>query len=75
MIYQSGVSTITNGTGRMRIQAICYGVGVVVKFIIIDIGVLITGSWVIVVLANAVVLVPYCVIQQISLNKFMKQKN
>lgn len=75
MIYQSGVSTITNGTGRMRIQAICYGIGVVAKLIIVDIGILITGSWVIVVLANAVVLIPYCIVQQVFLNKFIKQRN
>ena len=75
MIYQSGVSTMTNGIGRMHIQAICYAVGVVFKFIFIHVGIEITGSWSIVVLANALILVPYCIVQQIDMNKFLKKNS
>lgn len=74
MLYQSGVSTITNGTGRIKIQAICYAGGVIAKFIIIHVGIAITGSWIVVVLTNALILIPYCVIQQIALNKFLNSK-
>lgn len=72
MIYQSGVSTIVCGTGRMKLQAICYAIGVLLKFIIIHIGVAWTNEWITVVIANAVILIPYCVLQQISLNRFFR---
>jgi hypothetical protein len=74
MIYQSAVSTITNGAGRMKIQAISYAIGVFLKVILIHIGIAITHDWIVVVLSNALILIPYCVIQQIDLRKFLNKK-
>lgn len=70
MVYQSGVSTIVCGIGKMKLQAICYAVGVVGKFVIIDLGIKYTGSWIFVVLANALILIPYCILQQLQLNRY-----
>lgn len=72
MLYQGMLSTITNGMGKMKIQASCYAAGVVVKFLIIHVGIAWTGSWIVVVLANALIVLPYCIIQQISLDKILK---
>ncbi len=72
MIFQSAVSTITNGTGRMRIQAISYALGVVFKMIIIHVGIILTDNWIVVVLANALILIPYCIIQQVDLKKYLR---
>lgn len=72
MLYQSMLSTITNGMGQMKIQAICYAVGIVAKFFMIHIGVAWTESWIVVVLANAIILMPYCIIQKIALDRVLK---
>jgi len=74
MVLQSAVSTIGNGMGRMKVQAICYTVGVLFKFIFIHVGVLLTGSWIVIVLANVVVLLPYCVIQQLDIGRYIGKK-
>lgn len=73
MIFQSGVSTIVCGIGRMGLQAVCYSVGIVAKFLIISIGVRATHSWIVVVWANAIILIPYCVLEQIRLNRFLQK--
>lgn len=72
MLYQSAISTIVNGMGKMKIQAICYGVGIIGKFVAVHIGVTLTGSWIVVVLVNALILIPYCVVQTVSLNRMMQ---
>jgi len=72
MIYQSTVSVFANGTGRMKIQAISYAVGIFAKVIIIHVGITLTNEWIVVVLANMLILIPYCVIQEIDLRKFLR---
>ena len=72
MIYQSMASVVANGMGKMKVQAICYGVGFLLKFAVIHFGIMHTGSWIVVVLANALVIIPYCIIQQIILDKALK---
>lgn len=74
MIFQSTVSTIANGMGRMKTQAICYGLGVIVKSLIIHFGISITGSWIVVVIANVVILIPYCIIQYVKMNRLIERK-
>jgi len=72
MIYQSMASVVANGMGKMKVQAICYGVGFLLKFAVIHFGIMYTGSWIVVVLANALVIIPYCIIQQIILDRALK---
>ena len=71
MIYQSTVSVIANGMGRVKVQVVCYGVGFLLKFVVIHFGIMMTGSWIMVVLANAMVIIPYCIIERFALNKYM----
>lgn len=73
MIFQSAISTIVNGTGRMKIQAICYTCAVIAKFAIIHFGFIFTDSWLIIVLATVIVVIPYCVVQYIDLNRYFNR--
>lgn len=74
MVFQSAISTIANGTGRVRTQAICYGGGIVVKLLIIHFGVAISGSWIVIILANALILFPYCIIQWLEINRTINRE-
>lgn len=71
MVFQSAISTIVNGMGRMKTQAICYGIGMVVKVVMIHFGVAYFGNWIIVVAANTVILIPYCIIQYAEVQKII----
>ncbi|MDF2523644.1 MAG: hypothetical protein K0R31_1285, partial [Clostridiales bacterium] len=62
-IYQSVLSTIVCGMGKMRLQAICYTVAVICKFVIVYFGMEICNSWIVVILANMFILLPYCILQ------------
>lgn len=73
-VYSSMLSTIVCGLARMKLQAICYAVGVVFKFIFVILVSKVTNDWSIVVWSNALLLAPYCIIQQIDLNRFLKSK-
>lgn len=68
MVFQSAISTIANGTGKMHVQALCYGGGILVKLIFIHFGIAITGNWIVIILANALILIPYCIIQNHVIN-------
>ncbi len=73
-IYQTTLSTVVCGLGRMKLQAIFYTVAVVAKFVIIYFGMKIFNNWIVVVASNAIILLPYCIIQQISLDRYIKKK-
>lgn len=73
-VYSSMLSTIVCGLARMKLQAICYGIGIIFKFIFVLIVSRFTNNWSIVVWSNAIILFPYCVAQQIDLNKYIKKQ-
>lgn len=68
-IYQSVLSTIVCGMGEMKLQAICYTGGVILKFIIIYFGIKIYDSWIMVIVANILILLPYCLLQPREIKK------
>lgn len=72
MIMNGVFSNIANGTGELKVQAICFGVGAVLKVPLSYILVSILGSWNGVVLANIICMGIYCIIQPISLIKYFK---
>lgn len=72
MIYQSTVSVIANGMGKVTVQVVCYGLGFLLKFAVIHFGIMLTGSWIVVVLANAMVIIPYCIVQKIALDRYIR---
>ena len=63
MLFQNVVSTITNGLGRMKLQAISYACGVIFKILVIHFGMLFFHNWTLVILANTFILIPYILIQ------------
>ena len=71
-IYQSVLSTIVCGMGKMKLQAVCYTLGVISKFFIIYYGSMILKSWIVVVLANSIILLPYCILQPYYIKRDIK---
>ncbi|WP_147323343.1 hypothetical protein [Absiella sp. AM29-15] len=74
IVYSGMLSTIVCGMAKMKMQTICYLVGVIFKFLIIMIGSKYMDNWIIVVWSSAIILLPYCILQQISLNKYFNKK-
>lgn len=68
-IYQSVLSTFACGIGKMKLQSIFYTIGVGVKFIFIYIGIALYNNWIIIVLSDIIILLPYCIFQRIALKK------
>ena len=72
-VYSTILSTIVCGLARMKIQAICYAIGVALKFVVIilcnKLGI---GDWSLVVWSNVLVLMPYIIVQQVDLDRFLK---
>lgn len=74
MVFQSVGSTFANGMGRLKIQAICYGAGFVLKFSLVHFGAEIFGKWSIVVLANFLILLPCCIGQHLDISRVLNRK-
>lgn len=72
MVFQSATSTIVNGMGRMKLQAICYAIGSAFKFLIIPN--IEMNQWISVVFVNSLILIPYIVIQQIETTRFINKQ-
>jgi O-antigen/teichoic acid export membrane protein len=68
-VYHSVLSTFACGIGRMRLQAIFYTIGIVVKVIFVYFGTKLYNDWIIIVISDIVILAPYCLAQHIALKK------
>lgn len=73
-VYSGMLSTIVCGMAKMKLQAICYSIGVVCKFVFIFVLAKFVSDWSIVVWGNVLALLPYCILQHIDLNRFIKKK-
>lgn len=72
-VYCGMLSTIVNGMTRIKLQALCYSFGVIIKFAIV-IGLSnVFDRWDLVVWSNVVVMAPYAIAQHIDLNYFFKK--
>lgn len=74
-IYSSMLSTIVCGLAKMKLQSWCYGIGSILKIIAIISLAHYSNDWTWVVWVNVFVLVPYCILQQISLEKLFRGLN
>lgn len=72
MILNSVLSSIANGMGILKIQAVFFGIGAVVKIPLAYILVGMLESWVGVVVANIIALGMYCVVQPTYLKKYLQ---
>jgi O-antigen/teichoic acid export membrane protein len=68
-VYHSVLSTFACGIGRIRLQAIFYTIGIVVKVIFVYSGTNLYNDWIIIVISDIVILAPYCLAQHIALKK------
>ena len=73
-VYSSILSTIVCGMARMKLQAICYFLGIIIKFALVFSLSATVKDWTIVVWSNAIILIPYCILQQIDLNRYLNRK-
>ena len=70
MMLQSVQETFAYGFGKVMVLCICYSIGVIVKYSVVYFGTMFyPNAWIIVVLSNILVIVPYCIIQPFYLKK------
>lgn len=73
-VYQSALSTMVCGLGRMKLQAISYAAGFVLRILLVYLGIKFIGEWIVVVAANAVVFIPYIILEIIFTNNYLKRR-
>lgn len=74
MIFNSVLSSITNGLGALKIQAICFVVGAIAKIPLSYVLVNILDSWNGVIIANIICMGIYCLLQPLFMKKILKDK-
>lgn len=74
IIWIGVLTTIANGFGMLKIQSIFYTVGVIIKIPLAWILVEALDSWIGVIVANIIAFSLFCIIQPITLNKFINKK-
>lgn len=65
------LSSITNGAGKLKVQAICFGIGAVAKVPLSWLLVRLTGSWIGVTIATAACMALYCLVQPLTVGKWL----
>ncbi len=73
-LYSSMLSTIVCGLEKMKLQFWCYGIGAVLKIFFIIYIARISNNWTWVVWSNVFVLAPYCLFQQIQLDRLLDRE-
>ncbi|OPZ32482.1 MAG: Polysaccharide biosynthesis protein [Tenericutes bacterium ADurb.BinA124] len=71
MIFNSSFSCITNGMGKLKCQAISFGIGAAIKIPISFLLVSILSSWVGVVIATCICLLIYCLLEPFYIRKIL----
>lgn len=71
-VISSMLSTIVCGMARMKLQTICYSIGVVLKLVVDFSFYKVYHYWDLIVWSNVLVLLPYIIVQIIDLNRFFK---
>lgn len=72
-LYSTMLSTIVCGLAKMRLQFWCYGIGAILKIIFIIYIARVSNDWTWVVWSNVMILAPYCIMQQLQLNKLFEK--
>lgn len=75
MIMNGVFSSIANGIGVLKVQAICFGLGAILKVPLSYAFVTVFGSWIGVVASNFVCMAIYCIVQPISFRRYFKINN
>ena len=70
VLFQSVQETFAYGFGKVMVLCVCYSIGVIVKYSLVYFGTMIyPNAWIIVVLSNIFVILPFCIIQPFYLKK------
>lgn len=75
IIWNGVISSIANGFGELKTQAIFFTIGAVIKIPIAWFLVGLLNSWIGIIVANIISMSLYCIIQPMWLNKFLNKKN
>lgn len=70
-IWWGVVASISNGTGKIKTQLVLSVVGVIINFTMSIIFVHIFNSWIGVIYANIISMLPYCIIEPFNINKII----
>lgn len=70
-VYSGMLSTIGCGMTRIKLQFICFLIGVPLKFVFVYLASRYTSDWSIVVWSNVLVLLPYCIAQYFDLRTYL----
>lgn len=73
MIINSVFSSVVNGMGKLKVQAVCFGIGAAVKVPLAFLFVKLLGGWEGVIISNIVSMGIYCAVQPIFLKLFFKK--
>lgn len=71
-VYSGMLSTVANGMARMKIQTVCFAIGVIAKFAIDVTLYRVCSNWSLVVWSNVAAFLPYIIAQQTDLNRYFK---
>lgn len=70
MLFQSVQETFAYGFGKVMVLCVCYSIGVIVKYSLVYFGTMLyPDAWIIVVLSNILVILPFCIVQPFYLKK------
>jgi O-antigen/teichoic acid export membrane protein len=73
-IWNSVLSTVANGVGELKPQAILFTIAVIIKIPLAWILVKIFDDWIMIVIANILSMSLYCVVQPILLSEILRKK-
>ena len=73
MIFNGVLSSIANGSGKLKSQLCFFGIGAILKFPLAWGLVVYFDSWIGIILTNIVILGSYCLVQPWVLNRYFKK--
>lgn len=75
LIWNSVLSSIANGLGKLRIQLICFAIGAAAKVFLSWFFVASLDSWIGVPIANVICMAIYCIVEPLFIKKKIKSIN
>lgn len=73
MIINSVLSSVANGIGELKTQAVCFGLGAILKVPLSLLLVTLLDSWIGVVISNVICMGIYCCVQPLILHNYMEK--
>lgn len=70
--FQNILSTFACGLGQLKLQLVFYAGGAAIKYIFLVLVYQYTGNWIFIMVSNLVVMLPYCIMQHIQLQRIFR---